>query len=217
MSRRYFRPLRDELAGAVDVHAPDLPGFGDAPRPPRALTVPELAEALAGTAADAGLDEAVVVANSMGCQVAVELAIRRPELVRALVLVGPTVDPAGASLARHTARLLADVPREPLALTAVVAVDYVRAGPLRTLRSARRMIEHRIETRLPLVRQEAIVVRGSRDPIAPQRWAAEAAVLLPRGRVEVVPGAAHAAHWSHPAKVAAIALSLAGTSAAAET
>ena len=210
MSRRYFRPLREELARAVDAHAPDLPGFGDAPRPPRALTVPELAEALATGVEDAGLRHTVAVANSMGCQVAVELAIGRPDLVHALVLVGPTVDPAASSLARHAARLLRDAPREPAALLAVVTADYLRAGPVRVLRSARRMLEHRIEVRLPLVPQPAVVVRGARDPIVPQRWALDAASLLPRGRLEVVPGAAHVAHWSHPTSIARIALGLAG-------
>jgi 2-hydroxy-6-oxonona-2,4-dienedioate hydrolase len=35
------------------------------------------------------------------------------------------------------------------------------------------------------------VVRGARDPVAPQRWVEEATRLLPRGELRVVPGAAH--------------------------
>ena len=144
----------------------------------------------------------------MGCQAAVDLAIARPELARALVLVGPTVDPQARSLRRHFARLAFDALREPLALNIVVATDYLRAGPLRTLASARRMLEHRIEERLPHVAQPTVVVRGSRDPIVPQEWAERAAQLLPRGRLEVVPGAPHAAHWTHAAAVAGVARSL---------
>jgi pimeloyl-ACP methyl ester carboxylesterase len=145
----------------------------------------------------------------MGCQVAVELAVRRPKLARALVLVGPTVDPAARSRRLHFARLAVDALREPLALNAIVTTDYVRAGPLRTLASARRMVEHRIEERLPLVTQPAVVVRGERDPIVPQSWGEHAAALLPKGRLEVVPRAPHAAHWTHPAQVAAAARSVA--------
>ncbi|HEX2088386.1 MAG TPA: alpha/beta fold hydrolase [Actinomycetota bacterium] len=43
-----------------------------------------------------------------------------------------------------------------------------------------------------------LVVRGSRDMMVPQRWAEEAAALLPNGRLAVVPGAAHCVNYSAP-------------------
>lgn len=48
----------------------------------------------------------------------------------------------------------------------------------------------------------AIVVRGSRDPIAPREWANRAAALLPAGRCVEVPGAAHALNFSAPQQLA---------------
>ena len=47
-----------------------------------------------------------------------------------------------------------------------------------------------------------LVVRGSRDQIVPQRWAEEAARLLPMGRLVVIPGAAHTANYSAPMELA---------------
>jgi pimeloyl-ACP methyl ester carboxylesterase len=138
----------------------------------------------------------------MGCQASVDLAVAKPDRVAGLVLVGPTVDPRARSLRSQTARLVLDSLREPLRLDAVVLSDYARVGPRRTLRSARVMLAHRLEERLPLLRVPTLVVRGERDPIVPKEWAEEAAGLVPDGRLVVVPGAAHCAHFTHPEAVA---------------
>ena len=147
---------------------------------------------------------AVVFANSMGCQVAVELALRARQRVAALVLVGPTPDPAAPTLRRQFARLALDSTREPAALNWVVASDYLRRGPRNTLRSAREMLQHRMGERAPLVEVAALVVRGERDPIVSQPWANELARRL-HGEIAVIPGAAHAAHFTHPEDVVAAA------------
>jgi pimeloyl-ACP methyl ester carboxylesterase len=42
----------------------------------------------------ADLPSVAVLGNSFGCQVAVELAVRHPDRVAGLVLVGPTMDPS---------------------------------------------------------------------------------------------------------------------------
>jgi 2-hydroxy-6-oxonona-2,4-dienedioate hydrolase len=41
---------------------------------------------------------------------------------------------------------------------------------------------------LPRVQAPTLVVRGARERIVPERWAREAAALLPRGRYSEVPG-----------------------------
>jgi 2-hydroxy-6-oxonona-2,4-dienedioate hydrolase len=207
VSTRHLLPAVRAFAAVYEVWAPDLPGFGRSGRPPTALTVAGLAAALARWLEAVGVPgRSLVLGNSLGCQVAVELASARPQAVERLALVGPTVDPAARSLARQLARLLVDSTREPPALDLVVAMDYLRSGPVRTLTTARHMLAHRLEERLPLVAAPALVVRGARDPIAPQRWAERAAALLPDGRLAVVPGAAHAAHFSHPRELLELVL-----------
>ena len=200
VGRRYLRRLAAELG--PEARTPEV-------REP--LTIPALAERFA-----AAFDgPAAVVANSMGCHVAVELAVRRPELVESLVLVGPTVDPRARSYLRHVGRLLLDSWYEPPTLTGIVVVDYLSMGPLDVLRQARHALAHRIEQVLPRVEQPAVVVRGSHDPLCPAAWANEAASLLPRGRLVTIAGAAHAAHYSHPQEVARLVRELRGTPAAA--
>jgi pimeloyl-ACP methyl ester carboxylesterase len=172
-----------------------------APRLPQGRPVDAWAEQVI-----AHLDEpAVVYANSLGCQTAVEVAVRRPELVLSLVLVGPTADPSAPGLLPQFARLARDCLHEPLGLNCIVASDYVRNGPLRTLRGARLMLAHAMAERLPLVAAPTVVVRGQHDAIVSQGWAERVARLVPDGRLEVIRGAAHCAHYTHPERVAASA------------
>ena len=198
VSSRYMTPTARRLAPRFPVYAPDLPGFGRSERPDRVLSVSGLAAILARWMQAMALERAVLLGNSLGCQIIVDLAIRYPERVGWVVLVGPTRDPAAPSLLRQFGRLLLDIPREPLLLDLIQAWAYMRAGPRRTFHTARAMVRDPIEAKLPLVRQPALVVRGGRDPIVSQRWAEEATRLLPRGRLVVVPGAAHAVNYNAP-------------------
>jgi pimeloyl-ACP methyl ester carboxylesterase len=202
VSSRYFMPLARVLVARHAVLAPDLPGYGRSETPPRALDVPQLANALREWLDVARIPAATIVGNSLGGQVAVELAVVAPDRVERLVLVGPTMDPGAPTLLRQAGRLARDVFREPLALTAVAARDYLRMGPLRILATARHALEDPLQEKLPHVRVPALVVRGERDPIVSPEWAERVAALLPRGRLAVVPGAPHATHWAAAVAVA---------------
>lgn len=61
MSSRYMVPLAKHLAPDFRVYAPDLPGFGASDVPPRILTTPELADALAGFMDAVGLRRATFI------------------------------------------------------------------------------------------------------------------------------------------------------------
>ena len=189
VGQRSFDPLAAELGGG-----------SLRPEVREALPVPLLAERFAARFAG----PALLVASSMGCQVAVEIAVRSPDLVDGLVLVGPTFDPRAPSLARNAARLLVDSWYEPPRLTAIVVRDYFATGPVTALRQARHGLEHQMEEVLPRVGQAAVVVRGAHDPICSATWAREAASLLPRGRLVTIAGAAHGAHFSHAREVARV-------------
>ena len=150
----------------------------------------------------------------MGCQIATELALRRPELVQALVLVGPTVDPSARSALRHAFRLALDAWFEPPKLTGIVIRDYLRYGPARLARQARHALDDAIEERLPAIQAPSLVLRGAHDPLCPAPWAQQAALLL-RTRLVTIAGAGHAAHFSHPGQVAAEITRLAAETAGA--
>lgn len=204
VSSRYMIPTLKRLARHYRTYAPDLPGFGKSDKPPRVLDVPGLSEALGAWMEVMGLKGTVLVGNSMGCQVIADLAVRRPELVERTILQGPIMDPHGRSISRQVGRFLLDMPCEPPSLLPIELQDYLAAGIRRGWRTFRYALEDRIEANLPRLRAPALVVRGSRDPICPQRWAEQAAQLLPEGRLVILPGAAHTANFDAPTKLSDI-------------
>ena len=48
------------------------------------------------------------------------------------------------------------------------------------------------------------MVRGEHDAFSSQGWCERAAELLPRGSLAVIDRGAHAVHYSHPGRVAAL-------------
>lgn len=204
VSSRYFGPLERDLSRTGRVVAPDLPGFGRSRMPDEPpLSVVEHADVLAALIEELGLDRPVVVGHSMGAQFVTELAIRRPELVGALVLVGPVVDPEAASLTRQGLRLAADFVREPPRGAALQLREYLRTGVRWYLATARHMVAYRLEERLPLVTVPVAVARGSRDPVSPSAFVRRLAASA-GGTVEEIPGGAHVVQWSRPDAVRAL-------------
>jgi 2-hydroxy-6-oxonona-2,4-dienedioate hydrolase len=204
VSSRYMTPALKLLARHYRVYAPDLPGFGRSEKPPAVLDVSGLSNALSAWMDTVGLERSVLVGNSMGCQIIADLAAHRPELVERAVLQGPMMDPRRRSVLRQVARFLLDVPREPPFMLAIELRDLLAAGVHRGWRTFRYALRDRIEENLPRLRTPALVVRGSRDPLCSHRWAEEVVELLPKGRLLILPGAAHAANFAAPLEFAGI-------------
>jgi 2-hydroxy-6-oxonona-2,4-dienedioate hydrolase len=197
MSSSYMAPIAKRLAAEHTVYAPDLPGHGRSDSPGRPLSIPGLAESLRAWMDAAGISRAAFLGNSMGCQVIAELAVRHPERIDRLILIGPTVDPAARTLGRELPRLLEDGAAERLSLILLVARAYSR--DLRRLHEEMdAVLADRIEEKLPRIAAPSLVVRGERDAVAPQAWAEEVASLLGAEAVRVIPGKGHAPNYSAP-------------------
>jgi len=199
-------PVAELLAPYHHVYAPDLPGFGKSEKPTHALSLVELTDALAGWTWAIGLEDAAFLGNSFGCQITADLALRYPELVERVVLQGPTMDPQGRTARQQVVRWLRNSRQEPLSHGLISAREYPRCGFRRLIKTFRYALEDRIEEKLPHVRVPALVVRGSRDPIVPQRWAEEATRLLPDGRLALIPGAPHTVIYDAPQERANVVL-----------
>ncbi len=202
VSGRYMLPLAKSLAPSCSVFAPDLPGYGRSQQPRAPLGIADLATALAGWLDAAGLRRPAFVANSMGCQVVTELAVRHPERVGPMVLVGPTVDPHRRTARHQLLGGLRAAAREPPSLLARAAYDDAVFGIGALLATARSVLSDRIEQRLPLITQPTVVVRGEDDAFVGQSWAERATALLPRSRLVVVPREPHAVHYTQPDLIA---------------
>lgn len=202
VSSAYMAPLAQRLARHHPAHALDAPGFGRSESPDGA--VPTIAQHAAYVRAwlDAnGIGRAHIVANSMGCQVAAELAARHPGRVARLVLIGPTLG-GTRNLLTTAWQLAVDVPRERGSLIPLHAMDDLRAGPVRILRTLRHAARHHLQNVLPKVDAPTLVLRGTRDPLVSRQDARAAALLARRGVLQEIEGAPHAANFSAPDAVA---------------
>lgn len=214
VSERYFRPLARELASHATVHRLDLPGFGSAPKPGRAVGIEGHAQA-AWRALDelgaggSGAAAPVLVGHSMGCQVVAEMIRQRPRGAAAAVLMGPTVNPRERSAWRQGLRLLQDTLGEPPRVNAVVLTDYlVRCGVPWYLRNLPALLGYHLEDAMEFLDLPVLILRGDRDPIAPPQWLAELAARCPGAATAELPGQGHILMYRRPADAAAHLLAL---------
>lgn len=206
-SRRDFAPVLD----GYEALAVDLPGFGASPPPDEPWGSAEYAAAMVPVLAT--FDEPpVVVGHSFGGRVAVQLAARHPELVRALVLTGvPLLRGAGRrpSLGYRMVRELHRRGMVPDSYMERVrsrrgSDDYRAAsGVMRDVLV--RTVNESYEDQLAALRCPVELVWGEADTAAPVEMARRAAALAPTARLTVCEGADHISCLRHPALREAIA------------
>jgi pimeloyl-ACP methyl ester carboxylesterase len=106
-SLHHFGPVAATLSDSFDVICPDLPGFGlTGPRADRDYRIPAYARVIARFMDVLGVKQYAVAGNSLGGNIAWNLALDYPERVTALILVNATgypekTVPAGLRLARN--------------------------------------------------------------------------------------------------------------------
>jgi len=205
ISGEYLMPTARLLAQRWVNVVPDLPGYGRSGKPDHVLDIPALAEALMAILDALGIGKAVLVGNSMGCPVALEVAHAAPERVHRLVLVSPAGGAQNRPLSRALGQLVLDGLRESPRMLPVAVPDYVRFGPLNGLRLFRELTLFPSLERLVGAPAPTLAVLGRRDPLMPsptrvREVARQAAQLVV---VAIVDQAAHAVNFSHPLELAA--------------
>ena len=201
VSSTYFERLAPILNEFGPVYALDLPGFGGVPHPGRALTIAEYADLVGRVVDELGLVDPVVVGHSMGSQIAVDLAARRPGL-STVVLIGPVVNPAERRVVVQARRFLQAAWHEPAKVKVLAVSAYLFCGFKWFSRILPQMMTYRIEDRLPRVRARTLVIRGEHDSVAPREWVERVGDLLPASRLWEIPGAAHSVMYAHAEQVA---------------
>jgi 2-succinyl-6-hydroxy-2,4-cyclohexadiene-1-carboxylate synthase len=212
--------MANRLAGRFEVVRVDLPGHGGSGGVRVAF---EEAAGLVGEAGGVG----AYVGYSLGGRLCLRLALDRPDLVPALVLIGgsPGIgDPGGRAERREADEGLARrVERDGVA----AFLDHWLAGPLfASLPAAVAGREERLANtaeglayalrrlgtgaqeplweRLGELRPPVLLAAGERDPKFAGIAREMAAAIGPSAEVRLVPGAGHAAHLERPAATAAL-------------
>jgi pimeloyl-ACP methyl ester carboxylesterase len=210
-------PLLRSRRRAVAV---DLRGHGGSAAPDHGYGAADLAADLAATVEHLGIGPVVVVGHSMGCSAATVLAVHRPDVVRALVLVDP--DYAGDPADRAQLDAIADLPDDEAVHAGVVEL-FARRIDAATA-AAQLRDRHRREVlavapavvaaslRANLDDPSSIRFRPAAEPVLARRAQPvlsfhrdgerarleEALATHPASRAVLVPGAGHWIHQEHP-------------------
>lgn len=206
MSHRYLKRLHRVLESHGTVVSFDLPGFGGLPKPRHEVDVTRMAHGIGEVLDSLGTGPAVLVGHSMGTQWVVELAVRRPELARSVVIIGPVTDERRRTLWWQAAELVVDTFGEPPSANALVVGDYLRCGPLWYVRQLRHMFAYPMENRVAELSAPLLVMRGSRDPVARLDWCRRLRASAHDAVLVEIPGRVHNAQHSAPRAVAAAIL-----------
>jgi pimeloyl-ACP methyl ester carboxylesterase len=154
--------LMEQLAGDVDGHAVDLPGFGQSPPPDDAdLSVSAHMRAVVEYLELAGRGPVHLFGNSLGGAVVTRLAALRPDLVRTVTLISPALPELPPQRTALPTALLA-VPGVPTAFgrlvrnqpveqqtEAVLELCYGDPGLIDAERRQQLVAEYRRRTSLP--------------------------------------------------------------------
>lgn len=203
-----------EALGAGPASVRLLPGYGTPVDTSDVPTPAELATVLV-----AGLDEPVtLLGHSSSCQVVAQAALLAPDLVRRLVLVGPTTDQRAVSWPALGALWLRTAAHEDPRQLPVLVRQY-RRTTLRSMRATMDVARHDdIRRSLAALSQPVVLVRGARDRIARGDWLRSLAEAVPHDETTVIelPAGAHMVPLTHPQLLAAHLASALATHSASE-
>jgi pimeloyl-ACP methyl ester carboxylesterase len=201
-SGEYLLPHAVRLAATRYVLLPDMPGFGRTRGPRRLRSIEEFRDALVELL-DAQVPLPVdLIGNSFGTQIVIAAAARRPEIVRRVVLIGPTFDVAARSVRRMVPRWLKITPKEPPALALSLARSYAQCGVRTPVLAFRAGLRDAPEERIAKLRQPILLVRGAEDRIAPREWLETLRERAHDAQIAEVPNVAHTVDFAAPEAIA---------------
>ena len=167
ISGSYLLPTARLLTNSYRVYVPDLPGFGRSPKPKQTMGIEELGTALHHFMDAVGIENALVVGNSLGCAITAELIYGAPEKVSKAVMVGLAGGVHNRPLGKALVQMARDGLAEPPTLLPVAAPDYLRYGMIRAIKLFDRMTRYPAYERFMSMPVPVMVVIGSEDPLRP--------------------------------------------------
>lgn len=217
LSEERFNPLLEVLnSQGFIVDCPDLPGFGKTPPPLRAWTLDDYVRYIVDYIDKKHYKKVVIIGHSFGGRVGVMLAVRHPELVRALMLTGTPGLPTESQLKKKFFLLLAKTGNTLLSLPilahfkamgrkilykAAGTWDYYHAqGYLRE--TFQNIIAFDLAPLFPQIKTPTLVIWGKEDTIVPEKIGKKMAALIPNAEWLSIPTTNHALPYQAAEKFA---------------
>ena len=216
-------PVVAALGERYRALAPDLRGHGRA-----SAQTPVSLEAVLGDLSALTSTTFTLAGYSMGGRIALHLALRAPERIERLVLIGASpglADPAERATRRAADQALADeferrqievlaerwaktpvLAGQPARVRAAVHADRLRSTPAGLAAALRHLGTGRLPAlwnRLRELTMPVILIVGERD-LKFRALAGDMVAELPSGQLKIVEGAGHAVHLEAPETVAAL-------------
>src|SRR3954464_14509118 len=215
--RASFDRIVPELSQSFRVVVPELPGFGQSEAVGGGLAA--VADRMAGAVDDcADGEDVIVLGNGYGGFVALQMAIRHPNIATKLILAdcGAAFSEAGRDAFRNMAAAaktkglsaITDV-----AMRRLFAPEFQAENPdlMRDRREAFRrtdpevfrtaceaLAELGLRPQLGQVKVPVLVVVGEHDEATPPPMSHEIAAGLPQARLKIIPGCAHVPQLQAP-------------------
>lgn len=204
MGRVVFAELGETLSRSGRVLAIDLPGFGDSPEPGSLTSIADTAENVARFIRQEAAGSVVLVGHSMGTQVVSEIALHHPDLVKALVLIAPTVNRRERTALRQGLRMAQDLVDEGPKVLLLGLWQYAKTNPMWFVNKLKFMLNHRLEGICPDISAPTLLLRGETDPVCPPEWVAELADAFPNATAQQIDDRGHEAIIKSPEPVASM-------------
>jgi len=208
-----FWPAELRQLASQRVLAPDLPGHGASPGPV-AGSIVDSATRLRQWMSGLVTGPAILVGHSMGSALALEVALRWPEQVAGLVLVGSgirlpvnpwlleaTADPAQLAQAVERITQWSFARQAPAALTRWVTERTMAAGPGVLHRDLAACDAFDCGARLSQLQLPTLVLCGQQDRMTPPPASVALAEAIARAEVEFIADAGHYVMLEQPAAV----------------
>lgn len=190
LGRGAYIEVAQELRQYGDVVTLDLPGFGEAPEPPRTPSMQRLGDLVAALVRAYGLRHVTLVGHSMGTQIAAWAVVRHPGVADAVVLVAPTVDESARTVLKQAWRLVTGLGDMNPKTVLRGAREYLRAGP-HVIRKTKATVYDHPERAYRQIDVPVLVVRGALDRVVTAPWADQVRDMVPHALFEEVPGRGH--------------------------
>ena len=182
--RRDWKDVIPVLAQSNRVFAPDLIGFGDAPRRDFPHTPRYIADFLVEFMDAVGIEDAILVGHSLGGRVCLEVAREYPERVRGLALEAPM----GFGKLRWQGRMLS------IARWWIYgALGFKSPYPFLDFPSV-----ERDKAIFRAITCETLLLWGTKDLYFPPEHSLTALERIPNSRLRVYEGLGHSLHRSIP-------------------